>query len=278
MNIFRKNVPDKDGLAKRSLFEEIEASQSAFYSGFTKLLNQRNHAIARGQEDLAARAQADVQGLLDLYSAWKQGNSLRALLADSQESPRQEVKHQSRCYLVGSLFLKRCYRFLLQGAPPSLRDSSEAPEWACAVTGLRMADTLTMDEIIPVKMLNQSAGGVCLSVESLEDVLINLHINGHALHAVFHSHRMKGPHGTVPSPIDRKTQANYLEQNYPAIQAIFSEDGYIRFWSVEKSFQVEVYGKGIDLVADRLYHIRDVGPAHQSSELPALISTTPGGV
>ena len=46
-----------------------------------------------------------------------------------------------------------------------------------------------------------------------------------------------------------------LEPAFPAIQAVFSEDGYIRFFSAERPFSIRIFGKGVTHVKENLYQL-----------------------
>jgi hypothetical protein len=42
---------------------------------------------------------------------------------------------------------------------------------------------------------------------------------------------------------------------YPTIQAIFSDDGYIRFFGGQKPFTIQVYGTGVKKIDERTYRL-----------------------
>jgi hypothetical protein len=135
-----------------------------------------------------------------------------------------------------------------------------------------VGDVRLLDRLVPVKIAYQSAGGIRLSEAGLQEALIDLHEDGHALHGVFHSHRMHGPGGAHPSQIDMDTQEHILEAAcYPAIQAIFTDDGFIRFFSFKRPFEIEVFGKGVEHVEPSLFKLqrtRVAAPALLGSPLP----------
>ena len=97
-------------------------------------------------------------------------------------------------------------------------------------------------------------------------IAVSLHEHGQALHAIFHSHRFTGP--PHPSGTDDRLQRIIEEGGYPAIQAVFSEDGYVRFFARQRKFAVEVHGKGVKSVERDLFRIV------QFSALPHPASAT----
>ncbi len=163
-------------------------------------------------------------------------------------SPTTNISQRSEIplYVVSSIFIKECYRFLTQGEP----------EWMYAVTGIHFGYIYTLERILKIEANHQSISGVISNPNSVAEALLYLQEHGHCLHAVFHSHRFRGI--PFPSTIDRALQTRLDAGNYPAIQAIFSEDGYVRFFSGIKEFEIVVYGKGVEKVYERVYKIIEV--------------------
>lgn len=91
------------------------------------------------------------------------------------------------------------------------------------------------------------------------DVLCDLAEVGHALHGVFHSHRMQGPRSVTPSAVDRRHQERLERSGYPVVPAIFSDDGYVRFFTLVQPFTLEVYGKGVEQHDSQLFRLTDRG-------------------
>ena len=122
-----------------------------------------------------------------------------------------------------------------------------------AVTGLKRDHMLTLEHLIEVRLATQSGGQASFDMQDFTRVAVSLHEHGQALHAIFHSHRFSGP--THPSGTDDHLQRILEEGGYPAIQAVFSEDGYVRFFARQRQFAVEVHGKGVERVEKYLYRI-----------------------
>jgi hypothetical protein len=91
---------------------------------------------------------------------------------------------------------------------------------------------------------------------SIHKVLSGLDKWHHAMLAQCHMHPGSGAGSTHPSSIDMRNHQG-LEANYPVIGAIFVRDGHVRFFSADKEFEVEIYGKGVRKIADKLYLIEN---------------------
>jgi hypothetical protein len=202
-----------------------------------------------------------LRELMESYDHWNNDTQVQSVLA-ALLPPAHELARTAGNfkYLADSLFLQDCYHFLMQEVIGQQRGSiGLEPEWACVVTGPLLGQVRVLDRLVTVKTAYQSAGGIRLSTDGLQEALVGLQQAGHALHAIFHSHRIHGVDGSRPSRIDLDTQENILEAAYPAIQAIFTEDGYIRFFSFKRTFNIEVYGKGVEHVEGTLFKLQHTG-------------------
>lgn len=148
-------------------------------------------------------------------------------------------------YFAGSLFLDECYHYLLQGEP----------EWMHAVTGVQLDSDYTLDRMVLVEPAVQSTVRVTAKPDAVFSAMDKLMQFGHALHAVFHSHRMHGIQ--QPSAVDRTLQERLKRGGYRAIQCIFSEDGYMTFFGDERPFAVQILGKGVEKIDENIYRFVD---------------------
>ncbi|HEY59997.1 MAG TPA: hypothetical protein G4N92_04845 [Anaerolineae bacterium] len=171
-------------------------------------------------------------------------------------------KEEGEVYGIDSTFLAKCWRWLVQNNHQSLPTDkkrfghsilNQDPEWACLVTGMHINGVRMLADALRVQFSSQSAGGLQFELGDFQQSLRSLQRWGYSLHAVFHSHRFNGP--VSPSQIDLNTQRQLLEPVFPAIQAVFSEDGYIRFFSAERPFSIKIFGKGVKHVEDTLYQL-----------------------
>ncbi len=231
--------------------------------GVYNLQRRRNSSLRKGQAERAQQLEQDITHLLNSLGEQSptSGHSKVRLVPEDSKSTRL-LDGGREAYWVDAIFLARCWKWLVQGkqerAQQKVRLRSAVavvpgPEWACLVTGLCIDGVRLLTEMVPVCYSHQSAGGVALEVADFHRALRGLQRWGYSLHAVFHSHRFSGR--VSPSNIDLETQSRVLEPIYPAIQAVFSEDGYVRFFSVDRSFKLTVFGKGVERVGTHLYRL-----------------------
>lgn len=146
-------------------------------------------------------------------------------------------------YHVGTLFLRECFLYLTQGAP----------EFAHYVSGVRDGNSFTLDRMVNFRYARQSAAGVVGDPADTTRALLLIDRFGHRLHGWFHSHPDMGPTSYVPSGTDMQHQARLEEGGYPAIGAVFTRDGHIKFFSHHRPFQVNIYGKGVEQIDETLF-------------------------
>jgi proteasome lid subunit RPN8/RPN11 len=155
--------------------------------------------------------------------------------------PRPPLAFSLPTYLVSPATLAEAYAQLVRPQP----GNREEPEWMLAVTGVKQDNLYTLERLIEVKLANQSALAAAFDMQDFARIAVTLYEQGLALHAIFHSHRFSGP--PQPSGVDWKLQDMLDQGGYPAIQAVFSEDGYVRFFA-RRPFTVTIAGKGVECV------------------------------
>lgn len=145
-------------------------------------------------------------------------------------------------YKIGSLFLKECFECLVASPEEAIR----------LVSGVALEENLfILDRLMRVEY-QASMVGAKADVKDLFRKLIELDEGyGHLLLGICHSHPFGGIAGTCPSGIDRNLQESLEKSGYKTIQAIFSRDGYIRFFSNKLAFEIEVYGKGVEKITEK---------------------------
>ena len=203
---------------------------------------RRIEEISKAHQSMCLKGNRNVANwyhslLFYLYSVQK---SLDASNAQVSSVPR---------YLFSSMFVAEIFDYLDDGTPD---------EKFCYCTGVIDKKTNT---ILPAKLLGpemsvRNPGYVKGDPCSIHSVLSELDEWHHAMLAQCHMHPGAGPDSTHPSSIDLRNHLG-LEANYPVIGAIFVRDGFVRFFSAEKEFEVEVYGKGVRKIADKLYYIEN---------------------
>ncbi len=152
-------------------------------------------------------------------------------------------------YLFSSIFVDEIFNNLDDGTPD---------EKFCYCTGVidKKTNTILPTKVLRPEMSIRNPSYVEGDPHSINDILSGLDDWHHAMLVQCHMHPGAGPDCTFPSNIDLRNHLS-LEANYPVIGAIFVRDGYVRFFSAEKEFEVEIYGRGVTKVADKLYHIEN---------------------
>ncbi len=173
--------------------------------------------------------------------------------------PPLTTQPQVPLYIVSPLTLATAYAQLRRHHP----GTQEEPEWMLAVTGVKHEQMRTLEQLIEVKLAKQSAVTAAFDMQDFTRIATTLYEKSQALHAIFHSHRFRGQ--PQPSPVDWRLQEILDQGRYPAIQAVFSEDGYVRFFA-RRPFTVVVSGKGVDCVDPNtfLYRITHFGTLLES--------------
>lgn len=141
-------------------------------------------------------------------------------------------------YVADSIFLYDSYKFLMQDPPEAIH----------YVTGIKLGNVFTMDRMSCFKMDVRTAVYVKGNVLSSRDALMEMGQYGHLLHAWFHSHPGSGENATNPSPTDKNHQERLERGGYKAIGGIFTRDGYVRFFSLDRQFKLAIYGKGVEKI------------------------------
>lgn len=154
-----------------------------------------------------------------------------------------EAAQGEALYWISSATLAEAFAYLTQRGP---HNGGGEPEWMLAVTGLRVGAMRTLEHLVEIRMSSQSFSQAAFDMADFVRVAIQLYDQGMALHAIFHSHRFAGP--PTPSSTDDHLQETLEQGGYPAIQAVFSEDGYVRFFARQRAFQVQVFGKGVEAI------------------------------
>lgn len=175
--------------------------------------------------------------------------------------PPQEDHQTQTVYWITSSTLARAFQYLMQHAP---NNEDSEPEWMLAVTGVKLpTGDRTLEDLVDVHLLHQSAGLAAFNMQDFTAVAVKMYEHGQALHAIFHSHRFTGHPN--PSGTDKRLMAKLEAAGYPAIQAVFSEDGFVRFFGGERSWRVMVTGRGAQQIGADLWRIteRSVIPTAQ---------------
>ena len=175
------------------------------------------------------------------------------------EPEKQQPKH-----LAGSMFLTDCYAALNPGPHT---------ESMFYVSGPQTDGVRHLSRICPFAYDSRSAAYVSGDITSSLGALVLMERFGHRLHGWFHSHPGTGPGATTPSSTDMGHQQLLENGNHLAIGAIFTQDGYVRFFSRELALNIEVYGQGVEKTDDSLYRLTEL----QALDHPANLDEPPHG-
>jgi hypothetical protein len=224
-----------------------------------KALRQFNRSLRKADSDGAVAAAERIRTLCTLS---EEVNTLvNSYVSESLPSEKAEghlllptqYPADIPIYCVSSAVLHECYRYLMQKKP----GMDEEPEWMLAVTGLHIGPFLTLEHWLEFKLSLQSQAQAVADMTEFTHLMLKLDEFGQALHAIFHSHRFKGP--PRPSGIDLNLQETLEQASYLAIQAVFSQDGYVRFFACDRPFEILIYGKEVQRYDRFLYRLNQIG-------------------
>lgn len=135
-----------------------------------------------------------------------------------------------RTYLTDVMTLQEAHCLMTRGTD----------EWMLAVTGAKHGNNYTLSRLFEMGAAHQSKMAFKGDDEAIFQVLGSLSKAGLLLQGVFHSHRFNGT--PSPSGVDKALQKCLESGGYPVVQAVFSDDGYVKFFGGEHPFEVRVTG------------------------------------
>lgn len=246
---------------KKDIGRQCTQIKASCEAGMEKELRQFNRSLRKADSDGAAAAAERIRTLCTLS---EEVNTLvNSYVSESPPSSDEKTEGHRLLstqytadipiYCVSSAVLHECYRYLMQKKP----GMDEEPEWMLAVTGLRIGPFLTLEHWLEFKLSLQSQARAVADMTEFTHLMLKLDEFGQALHAIFHSHRFKGP--PRPSGIDLNLQETLEHASYPAIQAVFSQDGYVRFFAHDRPFEMLVYGREVQKNERFLYRLNQIG-------------------
>lgn len=160
---------------------------------------------------------------------------------------RSVLEPEEPVYLASSLFLKESFNLLNQREVESMH----------FVTGPEIDGVKLLDHIVNFTLEKQSVVYAKADSKDMASALVNLAQCEHRLWGYFHIHPGMGACSTLPSGTDLALDRLLDKGGYKAIGAVFSRDGFIRFFS-SRSFKIQLYGKGVEKVNERLYHFANI--------------------
>ncbi len=115
------------------------------------------------------------------------------------------------------------------------------------IVGIEHDGLLLGTRIVPFTYSHRSIAGAGGDHGATHKISIELHEANHAIVALMHSHPGNGLNANHNSGTDLQTQKRW-EQGWPLISGIWSRDGYVRFFSWQLPFSVQVVGNHIEEV------------------------------
>jgi len=149
-------------------------------------------------------------------------------------------------YVLSSLFLHRCYRRLVRVAPEDLH----------LATGVMLDGRFVLSDMVGLRNVQQRPAGAFAGPGEVRTGLMLMERFGLRCGGLFHSHPGVGEQSTFPSSVDVCNHQTW-EKAYPLIGAIFSRDGYVRFFAAAGRPQVQVLGKRARRINECLYSLKD---------------------
>jgi len=228
-----------------------DSSTSDTLNQYTDLLIQRSLAHTERLGNILLKLNDGWEkSILDetflLMRAGKCIETLKHTISSIQEPQCEENKQTANTrYHVSSLFLTDCWEYLT--SDPNRHERLHL------VTGSITSDkTRVLNRMVNVKFEAQSPVYVCADEVDTHNKIILLNERyGHLILGMFHSHTSNGLASTSPSSTDQSFTNRMSRMGCDCLCGIFSLDGYVRFLSSNKEFDVEVYGKGVARIGDK---------------------------
>jgi hypothetical protein len=192
---------------------------------------------------------ASAQGKLGrFYREIKRTNEFIGTL--DQIAAEMQPKRQAGVprFVVSSYFLHECFKRL----------TADISEQFSFITGVEVEGALVLNQLIELEHDKRTLLGVTANTGFTHRLLIRLEQFRHRLLAHFHSHPGKGPDSTRPSGTDQSFQKRLESAGHQAVAAIFSRDGFVRFFRMDSQFQIEVFGEGVEQHEAHIFKITTV--------------------
>lgn len=225
--------------------QSLQKSTSHLERKRTELVRRRATLIATFSKAATARRPAKMS---TAYKRICQTNEFLRSLDQIQTETKPPDHNGMRRYAVSSLFLYECFRKL----------TADEKEQFVFITGSEVDGVLVLDQAIELVHERRTALGVEAEPKSTHRLLIKLEQFKHRLLGHFHSHPGRGPNATHPSGIDQRFQQRLETAGHVAVAAIFSRDGYIRFFRLDHNFSLEIHGAGVEECEPNVYRLTNL--------------------
>jgi hypothetical protein len=242
-------VTDKELHWRKQILRQAERLDFSKDRAIAHYQIRLNRALQKGSVAGISRAWGDLSQVIQEVQA---SLALREQILEIAGGGQPLMEENKSCvprYCISSTTLAEAFAYLTRRLP----GADGEPEWMLAVSGLKVGGIRTLENLIEVQLSSQSIAQAAFDINDFTRVAVILHEHDMGLHAIFHSHRFKGP--PHPSGTDNTLQRILEEGGYPLIQAVFSEDGYVRFFA-RRPFSLDIHGKGVMPIEQELYLYR----------------------
>lgn len=161
-----------------------------------------------------------------------------------------QAKHRASVprFVVSSYFLHECFKKL----------TADHSEQFSFITGVELDGTLVLNQLLELEHDKRNVLGVTANSGFTHRLLITLERFKHRLLAHFHSHPGNGADATHPSGTDERFQKRLEQAGHLAVAAIFSRDGFIRFFRMDDKFEIEVFGEGVQKHEHNIFQLTNL--------------------
>jgi len=150
-------------------------------------------------------------------------------------------------FIVSTRLLVESYRYL---------SKDRQNESLVDISGIKLDSMIFAERLEALEHDRRNPVYAKSNLSSAFKTLMKIDKYGGLLAAVFHIHPGTGSEAIRPSSIDLHDQNRREKVGMKAIGAIFSRDGYVRFFSNDLKFSVKIIGKGVIQHGRYLYQLK----------------------
>ena len=218
----------------------------------SRLTTQKTHLTNQCREMFNELRQSiidncDLGTAEQIYVRLRDISKMRHMLSEISEDLQPQEAEQPH-FLMSSELLYEAFRTLCKIPTESILYG----------VGNRYGNTFSMERLVQLQLDESQYGYARANVSHLSKTLIELEEYGSLLTCFLHAHPGRGPQNNHPSPTDIDNQARLESGMYNAIGAIFSRDGYVRFFSDKLKYKLSISGKGVEYVSKDVYRLTQV--------------------
>lgn len=225
---------------KQEMLEQLNTQRQRLQKRRAAMLENFTSAANAGKSRRLTALVAKIRQTNDFLKALEQ------IASQTDAAPSGEHR-----YAVSSLFLHESFKKL----------TADRDEQFFFITGSEVDGVFVLDHWAEFAHEKRSVVGVTGDTRSTHKLLIKLEQFGQRLLATFHSHPGDGPESTRPSGIDSNFQQRLESAGHVAVMAIFSRDGFIRFFRLDRTIDIEIHGQGVQKHAPGIYRLANLDQA-----------------